>query len=78
VEVDIGLNAYANARAHYEARRKRLDKHAKTLEANRSAFKAAEKKAEKQLSQVQRVQAAHGGGLERAAGFCGPLGAQRR
>lgn len=52
VEVDLDLNAYANARAHFEQRKVHATKQAKTVAANERAFKAAEQKAEKQLSQV--------------------------
>jgi hypothetical protein len=63
VEVDLALNAYANARAHYEARKRHQVKQQKTLDAHARALKAAEKKTTQQLSQVslrctlaQRVQ----------------------
>lgn len=53
VEVDLDLNAYANARRHFEQRRAHATKQAKTVAANEKALKAAEKKAEKQLSQAR-------------------------
>lgn len=52
VEVDLGLNAYANARWHHELKRKHALKQSKTLEANVKAFKAAEKRTAVQLTQV--------------------------
>ena len=53
MEVDLDLNAFANARALFEQRRVHATKQAKTVAANERALKAAEKKAEKQLSQVR-------------------------
>ena len=50
--MDLDLNAYANARAHFEQRRAHAVKQAKTVAANERALKAAERKAEQQLSQV--------------------------
>lgn len=51
--MDLDLNAYANARAHFGQRRAHALKQAKTVAANERALKAAEKKAEKQLSQAR-------------------------
>lgn len=53
VELDLDFNAYANARAHYEKRKQHLVKQQKTVDANEKALKAAEKKAQHQLSQVR-------------------------
>jgi predicted ribosome quality control (RQC) complex YloA/Tae2 family protein len=50
VPVDLSLSAYANARAHHEARKRQLAKRDKTLEANAAALKAAAKKAAAQLA----------------------------
>ena len=55
MEVDLDLNAYANARVHFEQRRAHATKQAKTVAANEKALKAAEKKAEKQLAQVRML-----------------------
>ena len=53
VELDLDLNAYANACAHYENRKQHIVKQQKTVDANEKALKAAEKKAQQQLSQVR-------------------------
>ena len=53
VELDLGFNAYANARAHYDKRKQHMVKQQKTVDANEKALKAAEKKAQQQLSQVR-------------------------
>ena len=53
VELDLDFNAYANARAHYEKRKQHMVKQQKTVDANEKALKAAEKKAQHQLSQVR-------------------------
>lgn len=53
VPVDLSLSAYANARAHHEARKKQLAKRDKTLAANEAALKAAEKKAAAQLANLR-------------------------
>ena len=52
VEVDLALNAHANARWHHELRKKHLTKLQKTVDANVKAFKAAEKRTNTQLIQV--------------------------
>ena len=52
VEVDLALNAHANARWHHELRKKHLGKLQKTVDANAVAFKAAEKRTSKSLVQV--------------------------
>ena len=52
VEVDLALNAHANARWHHELRKKHLGKLQKTVDANAKAFKAAEKRTNTQLVQV--------------------------
>lgn len=44
VELDLGLSAAANARAHFAARRQHASKQAKTEAANARALKAAESK----------------------------------
>ncbi len=54
VEVEIDLNAAANARNLYANRKANLVKQQKTLDANEKAFKAAEKRAAQQLSKVLR------------------------
>lgn len=53
MEVDLDLNAYGNARLHFDTRKQRAVKQQKTLEANEKALKAAEKKAAHQLTQVK-------------------------
>lgn len=53
MEVDLSLSAHANARVYYDSRRKHQTKQAKTLGANTKALKAAEKKAQQQLSQAR-------------------------
>ena len=53
MELDLDFNAYANARAHYEKRKQHMVKQQKTVDANEKALKAAEKKAQQQLSQVR-------------------------
>ncbi|KAL0046515.1 hypothetical protein WJX82_002614 [Trebouxia sp. C0006] len=53
VELDLDFNAYANARIHYEKRKQHIVKQQKTVDANEKALKAAEKKAQQQLSQVR-------------------------
>jgi hypothetical protein len=52
VDVDLALNAHANARWHHELRKKHLGKLRKTLDANAKAFKAAERRTNTQLVQV--------------------------
>ncbi len=52
MEVDLALNAHANARWHHELRKKHLGKLQKTVDANAKAFKAAEKRTNTQLVQV--------------------------
>jgi hypothetical protein len=49
----LGLSAHANAAAHFDVKKRHLSKQSKTLAANQQAFKAAEKKAQQQLSQVR-------------------------
>jgi hypothetical protein len=53
VQVELGLSAYSNAAAHHAARKKQQVKQEKTLAAHAEALKAAEKKAEKQLSNLR-------------------------
>ena len=53
IEVDLELSAYANARAHYDTRKKHADKARRTLEANERALAAAEKKAQDNLAKVR-------------------------
>ena len=53
VEVEIDLNAAANARNLYANRKANLVKQQKTLDANEKAFKAAEKKATLSLNKVK-------------------------
>jgi len=52
VEIDLDLNAYANARAHYESRKAKAAKQQKTVEQNARALLAAEKTAQLKLTQV--------------------------
>lgn len=52
VEMDLDLNAYANARAHYENRKAKAAKQQKTVEQNAKALLAAEKTAQLKLTQV--------------------------
>lgn len=52
VIVDLSLNAYGNARAHFDSRKRHSAKQVKTLAANEQALKAAEKKAAAQLLKV--------------------------
>ena len=51
--MDLDLNAYANARLHFDARKGHASKEAKTAAANEKAMAAAEKKAAAQLRQVR-------------------------
>lgn len=53
MQVDLGLTAHANARVHYDSRKKHVAKAVKTVAANEAAFKAAEKKATQQLQKVR-------------------------
>ncbi|GLI62598.1 hypothetical protein VaNZ11_005137 [Volvox africanus] len=53
VSVDLSLSAHSNASAYFDARRRHLVKHTKTVAANQAALAAAEKKAEAQLKQVR-------------------------
>lgn len=53
VEVDIDLSAHANARHWFEQKKKHAVKQEKTVAAHEKAFKAAEKKTQQQLAQVQ-------------------------
>ena len=59
VEVDLALNAHANARWHHELRKKHLGKLQKTVDANAKAFKAAEKRTNTQLVQVPAGRSEH-------------------
>lgn len=52
VEIDLDLNAYANARAHFESRKAKAAKQQKTVEQNAKALLAAEKTAQQKLTQV--------------------------
>ena len=52
VEIDLDLNAYANARAHFENRKAKAAKQQKTVEQNAKALLAAEKTAQQKLTQV--------------------------
>ena len=52
VEIDLDLNAYANARLHYDSRKAKAAKQQKTVEQNAKALKAAEKTAQHKLTQV--------------------------
>ena len=52
MDVDLDLNAYANARVHFDSRKAHASKQAKTEAAAEKALAAAEKKAAVQLSQV--------------------------
>lgn len=52
VEIDLDLNAYANARAHYENRKAKMVKQVKTVEQNERALLAAEKTAQLKLTQA--------------------------
>lgn len=52
VEIDLDLNAHANARVHFETRRGKATKQQKTLEQNEKALRAAEKTAQQKLTQV--------------------------
>lgn len=52
VEVDLGLNAAANARVRHEARKRHTAKQRRTVEANARALAAAEKRTTQQLAQV--------------------------
>jgi hypothetical protein len=52
VEVDLGMNAAANARARHEVRKRAVAKQRKTVEANARALAAAEQKAASTLAQV--------------------------
>ena len=52
VEVDLDMNAYANARAWHGDRKARTVKQQKTIEANKKALAVADKKVQIQLSKV--------------------------
>lgn len=52
VEVDITMDAFKNAAAHYDSRRKHLTKHEKTVAAAEKVVKAAEKRTQQQLAKV--------------------------
>lgn len=52
MEVDLALSAHANARRWYEMKKKQESKQEKTISAHVKAFKAAERKTQLQLSQV--------------------------
>lgn len=56
MEIDLDLNAYANARAHYESRKAKAAKQQKTVEQNARALQAAEKTAQLKLTQVGHLQ----------------------
>ncbi|KAH6833059.1 zinc knuckle family protein [Perilla frutescens var. hirtella] len=55
VEVDLALSAHANARRHYEMKKRQESKQEKTITAHEKAFKAAERKTRQQLSQEKTV-----------------------
>eukprot|EP00873_Tetraselmis_striata_P034994 jgi/Tetstr1/455258/TSEL_042096.t1 len=55
VEVDLSLSAHANASVHHGVRKKHEEKHRRTVQANQSTFKAAEKKALQQVQQAKSV-----------------------
>ena len=50
VELDLGMSAYANARAHFEQKKKHAAKHDKTLAQHQRAVAAAEKKAQEAIA----------------------------
>lgn len=50
--MDLALSAHANARRYYEMKKRQESKQEKTITAHEKAFKAAERKTRKQLSQV--------------------------
>ena len=52
VEVDLDMNAHANARAWHGDRKARTVKQQKTIEANTKALAVADKKVQIQLSKV--------------------------
>ena len=54
VEVDLDMNAHANARAWHGDRKARTVKQHKTIEANKKALAVADKKVQIQLSKVHR------------------------
>ena len=64
VDVNLDLSAYANARAHFDARKKHADKARRTVEAHEKALGAAEKKAQEALLKIQqqRIGGGTGGG----------------
>ena len=53
--MDLDLNAYANARMHFDTRKAHASKQAKTEAAADKALAAAEKRAAMQLSQVLQL-----------------------
>ena len=55
VEVDLDMNAHANARAWHGDRKARTVKQQKTIEANKKALAVADKKVQVQLSKVSRL-----------------------
>ena len=52
VELDLDMNAHANARAWHGDRKARTVKQQKTIEANKKALAVADKKVQIQLSKV--------------------------
>ena len=54
VEVDLDMNAHANARAWHGDRKARTVKQHKTIAANKKALAVADKKVQIQLSKVHR------------------------
>ena len=54
VELDLDMNAHANARAWHGDRKARTVKQQKTIEANKKALAVADKKVQIQLSKVGR------------------------
>lgn len=63
VEIDLDLNAYANARKHFESRKAKAAKQQKTVDQNEKALRAAEKTAQFKLTQVHIVRLPGGDGV---------------
>ena len=52
MEIDLDLNAHANASAHYDGKKLKAAKQQKTIQQNEKALLAAEKTAQQKLEQA--------------------------
>ncbi|XP_071453923.1 ribosome quality control complex subunit NEMF homolog [Hetaerina americana] len=55
IDIDLGLSAYANARAYYDQKRNAAKKQQKTLDSEKKALKSAERKTKQALKEVQAI-----------------------